>query len=126
MATREIPRTEWTTFFNRFSGQHEGWLVNIEVDGANPQGMNQKNQQEAGQIALQGISADEKDGENTISISVGKEGQERLTHAVVNPSHVWLEQTPEGIDQALRIESREGTTRVNIRTPMRADMVDNI
>jgi len=119
MATREIPRTEWTTFFNRFSDQHEGWLVKIEVDGANAQGMNQKGQQEAGQMALQGISADEKDGENTISISVGKDGREQLTHAVVRPSHVWLEQSPEGIDQGLRIESREGTTRVSFRNPAR-------
>ncbi|MCC7449316.1 MAG: DUF5335 family protein [Anaerolineae bacterium] len=119
MATREIPRTEWTTFFNRFSDQHERWQVNIEVDGVTAQGVNQPNQQEAGQMALQGISADEKDGENTISISVGRDGREQLTHAVIRPSHVWLEQSPQGIDQGLRIESREGTTRVSVRNPAR-------
>ena len=31
---REIPRDEWAGFLDSFSRQHEGWLVRLEVPGA--------------------------------------------------------------------------------------------
>jgi len=35
MPTQEIPRHEWHSFFKGFSGQHEDWLVSVEVIGSN-------------------------------------------------------------------------------------------
>lgn len=34
MKTRKIPQTEWLDFFNRFSRQHQGWIIDLEVFGA--------------------------------------------------------------------------------------------
>ena len=31
MLNGEIPRDQWTRFFDDFSKQHEGWIVNWEV-----------------------------------------------------------------------------------------------
>ena len=33
MKTQEIPKNEWTGFFDSFSRKHEGWLVNLEIFG---------------------------------------------------------------------------------------------
>ncbi len=110
MPTREIPRHEWELFFNTFSSQYEGWLVSIDVDDNG-----KRDQVETHNLALEGITADTKDQENTISISVGDTPDSRMTHAVVKPTRVLLEQTPEGTDKEIRIESREGMTRVRLR-----------
>ncbi len=38
MANREIPRGQWTAFFDSFSLQHGGWIVRVEVQhGADSQ-----------------------------------------------------------------------------------------
>jgi hypothetical protein len=113
MPTREIPRHEWELFFNTFSGQYEGWLVSIDVDD------NQKlDQVEAHNLSLEGITADMKDREDTISISVGHTPDKRMTHAVAQPTRVLLEQSTDGTDKEIRIESREGTTRLRLRAPI--------
>ena len=32
MQTRQIPKSEWSLFLDRFSRQHEGWLVKLPDD----------------------------------------------------------------------------------------------
>ncbi len=110
MPTREIPRHEWELFFNTFSTEYEGWLVSIDVDDKPKREL-----EEAHNLTLEGITADMKDKENAISISVGHTPSKRMTHAVIQPTRVLLEQTAEGADKEIRIESREGTTRLRLR-----------
>ncbi|HEY0378950.1 MAG TPA: DUF5335 family protein [Pyrinomonadaceae bacterium] len=121
MATREIPRDEWVEFFDGFSHQHEGWLVTVEVLGGELGA-----QVEARELRLGGISADLKgDDEDAISIMVGETPDDHVTHTITRPTHVSLEQTQEGANEALQIESGEGvTTLLRFRSAVLPEMVD--
>lgn len=123
MRTREIPRDEWVAFFDGFSRQHEGWLVTIEVLGSELGA-----QVEARELRLEGITADLKGGdEDTISIMVGETPDDHITHVITAPSHVHLEQTQEGANEALQIESGDRvTTLLRFRSAMLPEMVDGI
>jgi hypothetical protein len=119
---REIPRDEWVEFLDSFSRQHEGWLVTVEVFGAEIGA-----QVEAEEMALEGITADLKGGEDAISIILGKRSAEHVTHNITQPTHVRIEQAENGADMALQIESRVGvTTLVRLRSAMLPEMVDGI
>ena len=83
MQKREIALSQWVDFLDQFSARHEGWLVNIRT----------QQQLEAKNLALEGISADLKAGENLVSISVLSDPRERLTHSVSGPTAIRLEQT---------------------------------
>ncbi len=108
MPTRDIPRSEWEMFFNTFSGEHEGWLTTVEVSDAD----NRTGRIEAVEMPLEGISADLKDRENRISISLGREPNDFVSHEVPAPQRVQLEQTEQGADKGLRIESQDGSTTI--------------
>jgi len=120
MPTTEVPPDEWGLFFDSFSLRHEGWLVNLAVlDQADSQ-----LKDEATALPLEGIAADEKDGENIISISVGKEGTARLRHEIKAPISVRLVQTDDGADKAIEITSRSGKTMLEFRIPAHLDTLD--
>lgn len=123
MATREIPREEWIEFFDGFSRQHEGWLVTVEVLSSELGA-----QVEARELRLEGITADLKgDGEDTISIMVGETPDDHVTHTITAPSHVRLEQTQEGANEALQIESASGAmTLLRFRSAVLPEMVDGV
>lgn len=123
MQTREIPKNEWTKFFDTFSRQHEGWLVNLEIFG--PEIGAQVEQRE---IALEGIT-DEWDEEkgNTIMIMTGAKPEDHITHSITQPTAVSLEQTDEGADVALAIKSDDGTTTLlRFRSVVLPEMVDAV
>jgi hypothetical protein len=121
MATREIPREEWSKFLDGFSSQHEGWLTTIEVMGGELGA-----QVESRELRLGGISADLKGSdEDAISIMVGETPDDHVTHTITQPTHVRLEQTEEGATEALQIESGDGvTTLLHLRSAMLPEMVD--
>jgi hypothetical protein len=103
MPTQEIPRNEWKTFLDSFSQQHEGWLSTLEILGADIGA-----QQEAGDLPLEGITAAVKDDvPETITITLGETSEDHVTHTVTAPTRVWLEQTLEGENAALEIESAD-------------------
>ncbi|HYE64766.1 MAG TPA: DUF5335 family protein [Pyrinomonadaceae bacterium] len=120
MPTREIPRDEWITFFDGFSRQHEGWLVTVEVLGQEIGA-----QIEARELPLEGVTADlGKEGEDTISIILGASPEEHVTHIINAPTHVRLEQTAEGANATLQIESAGEATLIRFRSTMLPEMVD--
>jgi len=123
MATQEISRDEWTTFLDRFSRQHEGWLVTLEVFAPDIGA-----QEEARELPLEGISVASKDSEpTTIAISVGKTPEDHVTHTITEPTRVWLEQTSEGANAALEIESADGAkTLLRFRSTLPPEMVDGV
>jgi hypothetical protein len=129
MPTTDIPKTEWSLFFDSFSLRHEGWIVDLNVDGqddiAGKTATNgSKGKIEANDLPLEGISADEKDGENIISISVGKEGSVRLRHEIKEPKSVRLEATDDGADKAIEITAQSEKAYLLLRSPMHTDTVD--
>ena len=121
MPTQEIPRKEWNNSFDSFSRQHEGWLATLEVFGG------EIGAQEAGhELPFEGVSvAAEKGKRQDIAISMGKTVEAHFSHTIVNPVHVWLEQTNEGADVALEIESQDETKALlRFRSPMPTEFVD--
>ncbi|MBI4455319.1 MAG: DUF5335 family protein [Acidobacteria bacterium] len=123
MPTREIQRSQWVAFFDSFSRQHLGWLVTLEVFGAEIGA-----QTEARQLPLKGIIADLENGDNDkIEIMVGKEPHTHLTHAIAAPTHVRLQQTEEGAHQSLDIESASGIiTLLRFRSILPPELVDDV
>jgi hypothetical protein len=123
MKTKEIPKNEWTGFFDSFSRKHEGWLVNLEIFG--PEIGSQVEERE---LALDGITDewDETEG-NTIMIMTGVKPDDHITHSISHPIQVSLEQTDEGADAALAIKSGDGvTTLLRFRSAILPEMVDAI
>lgn len=123
MQTKEIPKPEWTGFFDSFSRKHEGWLVNLEIFG--PEIGAQVEQRD---LALEGITDewDEVEG-NTIMIMTGAKPDDHITHSIAHPTAVSLEQTDEGADAALAIKSNDGTTTLlRFRSAVLPEMVDAV
>ena len=121
MQTRQIPKNEWPAFFDRFSRQHQGWLVKLEI--LNP---DLGAQIEEKGLVLAGLT-DEWDeaGRNTIMIMAGNEPDDHVTHSIASPTEVSLEQTDEGADAALSIKSADGTTALlSFRAAVLPETVD--
>ncbi len=78
-------------------------------------------------MPLRGISADLKDQEDTISILLGKTPDQPPGHTVRAAAHVRLKQNEHGADEALPIESADGTmTLIRFRTSVLPEAVDGI
>ena len=123
MQTKEIPKDEWSGFFDSFSRKHEGWLVSVEIFGPEIGA-----QVEQRQMALEGIT-DEWDevGGNTIMIMTDAKPEGHITHSITHPTAVSLEQTDEGADAALAIKSDDGTTTLlRFRSAVLPEMVDAV
>lgn len=106
MQTRQIPKSEWPAFLDRFSRRHEGWLVKLEILdpdlGAQVQWSG---------LTLKGLTDewDEAEG-NSITIMAGEQPDAHVTHSISNPTEVSLEHTDGGTDVALSIKSGDDTT----------------
>ena len=121
MQTRQIPKSEWPVFLDRFSYQHEGWLVKLEI--FNPELGAQV--EETG-LALQGLTGDWDEAKgNTIMIMAGNEPDGHVSHSITNPTEVSLERTDDGADLALSIKSADGTTALlSFRAALLPETVD--
>ena|SRR5437660_1223762 len=123
MPTQEIPRPEWSSFFDSFSRQHEGWLATLEVFDSEVGA-----QEEAHELPLEGVSvASETEESESITISLGKTPDVHVSHTINQPAHVWLEQTSERVNAALEIESQDkAKTLLRFRSPVPPEFVDGV
>jgi hypothetical protein len=121
MQAREIARTEWSSFFESFTRQHEHWLVTVEeIPGGEGSTC-----VEARDQSLRGIFVDGHD--DTISIALGDTREDHLTHTIAHPTRVILEQTDAGVDQGVRINrDHDQATRVRFRSAVRPEEVDGL
>jgi hypothetical protein len=103
MQTRDIPREQWIRFFDDFSKNHEGWIVSLEVLGADI-----GDQEEANNLPLVGISADVKARENRVEIIIGGRPDVDVTRFIERPKHVWVKEPRVPGDEAMEIESEDG------------------
>ena len=130
MSVQEIPRDQWSAFFDSFSQKHAGWLVTLEIGGSqHGTGAPERGTQvEARAVSLQAIGADLKGaGEAKITIATGKDPGERLTHIISSPLRVVLETTREGADKAHQIQSARGdVTFVRFRSAVLPEIVDGL
>ena len=121
MANRQVPRSEWFRFFQEFSRRHEGWLVTVRV--LNPRFGSQV---EARDLPLEGIVS-RADAAGPISLHIGSRPASHVEHEIGAPRQVWLEVSDEGADEALGVESDDGTkTIVEFRAPRLPEQVDGI
>ena len=123
MPTKEIPRDEWNKFLDTFSRQHEGWLATLEVFAADIGA-----QEQAHNLPLGGITATStNDDSQSIAINLGRTPEDHVTHTITRPTRLWLEQTSEGANAALEIESAdEVKTLLRFRSALPAEMVDGV
>ncbi len=104
-STREIPRNEWTRFFDDFSRKNEGRGVTLEIFGPEL-----GDQVEERDFFLSGIAAEVTNGRNSIEIMIGGSPNRHLTHVIKDPTKVGLEKAVPGTTGALQIKSADGTT----------------
>jgi hypothetical protein len=103
MNTRDIPRNQWIRFFDNFSKNHEGWVVNLEVISSDI-----GDQELVRGLPLVGISADVKAHEDRIEIIVGGRPDVDVTRFIERPKHVWVKESGIPGDEAIEIESEDG------------------
>ena len=123
MPTQEIPREDWSKFFDVFSRQHEGWLATLEIFAPDVGA-----QEEAHELPLEGISIASGGNEaDAIAINLGKTPEDHVTHTIMKPEHVWLEQTSGGANAALEIESEnQSKSLLRFRSALPSEMVDGV
>src|SRR5262245_46564085 len=107
MATTEIPRAEWVRRLDRFSKDHENWVVDLELIGREL-----GDQQASTKLPLVGIGADVKAGETRIVVSLGGRPDAHLARIIDKVKHVWLTETDERRHDAVAIEAEDGTKTV--------------
>ena len=120
--TREIKREEWTDFFDGFSRRHEGWLVTIEL-------LDPKlgDQIEVENHALRGIVAERRRDPKVIEIFTENREKQSTTNVVEKPTRVWIEESAEGAEAALEIESQDGPkTLLRFRSAALPETVDGV
>ncbi len=127
----EIPRDALPTFCDEFSRQHLGWLASVELCDtalldADPTAAATAGRTLVHEVVLQGITAERRDANFEITIIAG-EGSHRLTHPVLEPKRVVLEESAEGAHKGLRIDAADGmTTRVRFRVAAVPEELDGL
>src|ERR1043166_4464698 len=118
--TREILPAGGPVFLDAFRRVHHGWRARIEVFGRELGA-----QEETDHLPLMGIADDPR--HRKITIMLGGSPDDHVSHAIERPSKILLEQTDEGADQALEIDSADGTkTLLRFITPALPESVDGI
>ena len=123
MATHDIPKDEWATFFESFSRQHEGWLVTLEVLGSDIGA-----RVESGEEALISVTCrSEKYGCKAIIVVTANPSKGHFTRTIPAPVHVSLKETEEGAHESVQIESNQGMTMVlRFRSAILPELVDGM
>ena len=117
----QVESSDWISFLDGFSRQHEGWLASIEV--ATPGGKLTEVQNRR----LRGVSIDHTDGKQRAYVEVGDTPDQCLTHVIESPRRIIFKRTWAGAHEGLEIESADGsTTIIRFRSAMLPEMIDDI
>ena len=120
MTTTDIPQEKWTRFFDDFSKQHEGWIVNWEVLGS-AIGVQEK----TNRLPLVGISAD-KGSKPRIDIIVGGRLNAHITQIIETPKRVSFKPPDQPGHEAIEIESEDGRITVLTFNHIDPEAVDRL
>ena len=107
MRNRLVPRSEWFRFFDAFSRRHQGWATTVSV-------LSPKlgSQVEARDMPLEGIVVS-AGATGSISLHLGSAPpRSNIEHEIEDPRQVWVELSEEGAEEALDVESQDGTKTV--------------
>ncbi len=106
MRSRQVPRAEWFSFFRAFSQRHEDSPVSVRV--IHPR---LGSQIEVTDLPLEGVVSD-REGRGPISIYIGRDPRDHVEHEIENPSQIWVEMADDGTEEALNVESTDGTKTI--------------
>lgn len=108
--TREIPRSEWRTYFDDFSRDNDRLRAAVEVDGVEVGA-----QVQTERALLRGITYDH--GDDILVIGLGASGEigEDLEHVVSNPQSIYLAESDGEL--TFDIKDAEGTQTLLRLTP---------
>ena len=84
MATHDIARETWATFFDDLSRRRQGTPVTVETVA--PESGTER---EADALPFAGISLDSEGGAGAVVIRLGAEGGDSVTHTITNPTRVY-------------------------------------
>ena len=113
MRNRLVPRSEWFRFFDAFSRRHRGRTATVHVFGPRV-----GSQIEARGMPLEGIVSN-ADGTGPIAIYLGAAPPTaNIEHEIDEPRQVWVEFSDDGREEALQLESQDGTkTMLELEPP---------
>ena len=113
MRNRQVPRSEWFQFFDAFSRRHQGQATTMRVFSPKI-----GSQIEARELPLEGIVSP-AGAAGSLSIHLGSAPPKtNIEHHVADPNQVWVEISEAGVEEALEIESQDGTkTVMEFRAP---------
>jgi hypothetical protein len=117
--TVEINKRDWSDFCDTFSRRHEGWLVSTSVAQPRAASIEIGHDQ-----PLRGLTYEAERDE--LVVILGPELSDHLDHIIRHPLAIWLEQTEEGADESLHIQSPGGETTLRFRVAALPEMVDGI
>ncbi len=121
MPNRLIPRAEWFGFLRSFSRRHKDQPATVRVMSP---GLG--SQVEARDLPLEGIVSGRR-STGPISISLGGSPTRHVEHDVPDPIQAWVKLSEDGTEEALDIESQDGTrTIIQFRSPEPPRPVDGL
>jgi hypothetical protein len=102
----QIPRNEWSKFFDQFVQGSEGHLVDLETFGTSI-----GDEHLVRSVPLLSINYDPRDKGDLVMISTGHK-EVQYEHQIPSPKEVWVEQGSLGDSQAMEIISENGNHTV--------------
>lgn len=111
MTAQDVPREKWASFCDTFTRLHKDWLATVEVvEGW--AGDSALSSVLVRNVVLLGITMEMTKETETLSIMVGREPGERLTHSIVSPAKIRLAQSEDQDHGALEVVSSNGEITV--------------
>lgn len=103
LRAREVPREQWRNFFDQLSQALLGHNVTVQVRQGDKTHTEQRN------LPLQGISADTKDREHSVNVTLGHDGSDEVTH-LISARRVAMRDS--GQNKLVEIEAEDGPVTV--------------
>jgi len=117
----EVPASEWTSFLDSFSLQHEGWLATISATSGPEKSVKARN------ARLECITSTELDERRHIRIVMLGDDNDHLIHQVSNPVGLTFKRNLSCAHEGLDITSADGSiTGLRFRVAAVPETLDGV
>jgi hypothetical protein len=117
----EVPGSEWTSFLDSFSLQHEGWLATISATSGPEKSVKVRN------ARLECITTAEFDERRHIRIVMLGDDKDHLILQVSNPVGLTFKRNLSGAHEGLDITSADGSvTSLRFRVSAHPETLDDV
>jgi len=103
MKSHVVNATEWTSFADRFSRSHEGWVASLEISEPN-----EPPKIEVDESPFRGATIEKHDSGDTFVLTFGYEPEEHFAHIIHGPHSIVSSETDDRSQASLIIESVHG------------------